>query len=34
MIGATELLGVYRPLARAASWRDPRLLAQYEQLAD
>lgn len=32
-ISATDLLGVYRPLARAASWRDPRLEAQFEALA-
>ncbi len=32
-ISATDLLGVYRPLARAASWRDPRLTEQYEALA-
>ncbi len=33
-ISATELLGVYRPLAREDAWRDPRLLVQYEQLAE
>lgn len=33
VISATDLLGVYRPLARVASWRDPRLTAQYEALA-
>ena len=33
VVSATELLGVYRPLARAATWRDGRLLAQYESLA-
>jgi hypothetical protein len=32
-ISATELLGVYRPLARAATWRDPRWIERYEQLA-
>ncbi len=33
VISATDLLGVYRPLARVASWRDPRLAQQYEALA-
>lgn len=33
VVSATELLGVYRPLARAATWRDGRLLAQYKSLA-
>lgn len=34
VISATELLGVYRPLARAASWRDPRLPARFEKAAE
>jgi len=34
VLSATELLGVYRPLARAESWRDPRWLARFEQLAE
>ncbi len=33
VLSATELLGVYRPLARVDSWRDPRLTGQYEALA-
>jgi len=33
VISATDLLGVYRPLARVATWRDPRLTEQYEALA-
>jgi hypothetical protein len=33
VISATDLVAVYRPLARAESWRDPRLLARYEQAA-
>lgn len=32
VISATELVGVYRPLARAASWRDPALLGHYQAL--
>jgi hypothetical protein len=32
-ISATELLGVYRPLARAETWRNPRWIERYEQLA-
>ena len=32
VISATELLGVYRPLARAETWRDPRWLDRFEQL--
>ncbi|MEO8275531.1 MAG: glycosyltransferase family 39 protein [Thermoanaerobaculia bacterium] len=31
-VSATDLVGVYRPLARGASWRSPRLIARYEQL--
>lgn len=31
VVSATDLLGVYRPLARAASWRDPGLLRRFEQ---
>jgi hypothetical protein len=34
VISATELLGVYRPLARAETWRDPRQIARFEQLAE
>lgn len=34
VISATELLGVYRPLARAETWRDPRWIERFEQLAD
>jgi hypothetical protein len=34
VVSATDLLGVYRPLARAASWREARLLGQYEQAAE
>jgi hypothetical protein len=34
VVSATDLLGVYRPLARPQSWRDPRLLAQFERAAD
>ena len=33
VVSATDLLGVYRPLARPASWRDPRLQAQFERAA-
>lgn len=33
VISATDLLGVYRPLARSSSWRDPRLARYYETLA-
>ncbi len=32
-ISATDLVGVYRPLARSASWRDPRLQERYERIA-
>lgn len=34
VISATELLGVYRPLARADIWRDPRQIAQFELIAE
>ena len=33
VVSATELLGVYQPLARVETWRDPRWITQYEQLA-
>lgn len=33
VISATELVGVYRPLARAEAWRDPRWLDPYERMA-
>jgi hypothetical protein len=33
-ISATELLGVYRPLARAEAWRDPQWSARFEQLGE
>lgn len=33
VVSATDLLGVYRPLSRPASWREPRLLARFEQAA-
>ncbi|QQR73388.1 MAG: hypothetical protein IPJ17_18180 [Holophagales bacterium] len=33
VVSATELLGVSRPLARAATWWDGRFFAQYESLA-
>ena len=33
VISASELVGVYRPLARVEAWRDPRLIDQYERLA-
>lgn len=33
VLSATELVGVYRPLARQDAWRDPRWIAQFEQLA-
>lgn len=32
VVSATDLLGVYRPLARSASWQDPRLLRRFEHL--
>lgn len=32
VVSATELLGLYRPLARSASWRDSRLLQHFEHL--
>ena len=34
VISATDLLGVYRPLARVSSWRDPRLTARYEAMTE
>lgn len=34
VISATELVGIYRPLARPEAWRDPQLSARYEQLAE
>ncbi|MBK8598832.1 MAG: glycosyltransferase family 39 protein [Holophagales bacterium] len=34
VISATDLLGVYRPLARVSSWRDRRLIARYEAMAE
>ncbi len=33
-ISATDLLGVYRPLARVSSWRDRRLTARFEAMAE
>ncbi|MEO8196419.1 MAG: glycosyltransferase family 39 protein [Thermoanaerobaculia bacterium] len=33
VVSATDLLGVYRPLARAATWREARMLDRFEQLA-
>ncbi len=33
VVSATDLFGVTRPLARAESWRDPRLIARFEQAA-
>lgn len=33
VISATDLLGVYRPLARTSSWRDPRLIDRFEAMA-
>jgi hypothetical protein len=34
VISATDLLGVYRPLARISSWRDHRLTTRYEAMAE
>lgn len=34
VISATDLLGVYRPLARVGAWRDPRLAARFEAMAE
>lgn len=33
VVSVTEWLGVYRPLARAAAWQDPRLRNRYDTLA-
>lgn len=33
VVSATELVGVYRPLARAEAWREPRWIDQYERMA-
>ncbi|MBP9146347.1 MAG: glycosyltransferase family 39 protein [Thermoanaerobaculia bacterium] len=33
VVSASDLLGLTRPLARAESWRDPRLIARFEQAA-
>ena len=33
VVSAGDLLGLTRPLARAESWRDPRLIARFEQAA-
>ena len=33
VLSVTEWLGVYRPLARAAAWQDPRLRSRYDSLA-